>query len=432
MNYMLSNTNKYIIVFNGLGMFKYPQYLTYISSVNAEIINFEEDNKKNRDFYEHIINENNNKAMLLKNTFFLKHGELESAFEIIMSLQVNSRVIGVLNLHEIHVKQAAVIAQLLDLPNIGEKAMECCTNKYIQRITFRELSPKFKLSVNKDYSFDFDFPIVVKPIDKHSSINVVKCSSAKELEELLIDYDEEIFLMEEWISGTEFSIESIVERGKIVFSGVTKKATNEQFSRHFVEIGHTVPATVTLSISEQITKFNETVVERLKFGSGVVHLEVKVDNKGQLYLIEVAARNPGDSIMALYNLAYGFSFEKAIVDVILDNNVSFNKKAIRFAREMYVDLSVSNISKMHSEFPRSKITELWNHEFREHEFVCNSEHESEIHEIVVFKQKCEEVYDIKNSYDRRVSILMSAPTLDKLDELTSSIQKEYNERNIIL
>jgi hypothetical protein len=48
-------------------------------------------------------------------------------------------------------------------------------------------------------------------------------------------------LVEERVEGQEYSVESLVCRGEVVFASATRKQTNETRRRTFVELSHTVP-----------------------------------------------------------------------------------------------------------------------------------------------------------------------------------------------
>ena len=64
-----------------------------------------------------------------------------------------------------------------------------------------------------------------------------------ELAAQLDDYPaQETILVEQMITGQEYSVESLTQDGKTLFSSVTRKETTDVDSQYFVEMAHTVPA----------------------------------------------------------------------------------------------------------------------------------------------------------------------------------------------
>ena len=85
------------------------------------------------------------------------------------------------------------------------------------------------------------FPAVVKPASRTSSWGVVAVRDLAELGRALADFhDHEIVLVEELVAGQEYSVESLVQHGSIVFASATTKETQAN-GRTFVELSHSVP-----------------------------------------------------------------------------------------------------------------------------------------------------------------------------------------------
>ena len=87
------------------------------------------------------------------------------------------------------------------------------------------------------------FPAVVKPATRHSSQGVCTVHDRAELAAQLDDYPaQETILVEQKITGQEYSVESLIQDGKPLFASVTRKETTDVDSQYFVEMAHTVPA----------------------------------------------------------------------------------------------------------------------------------------------------------------------------------------------
>jgi phosphoribosylamine-glycine ligase len=91
---------------------------------------------------------------------------------------------------------------------------------------------------------DVDFPAVVKPVGRHSSSGVAMVDDLDSLRQQLTTYPEhETLLVETKVIGQEYSVESLVQHGEVIFSSATRKDTNDTHTSNFVELAHTVPTT---------------------------------------------------------------------------------------------------------------------------------------------------------------------------------------------
>jgi hypothetical protein len=143
--------------------------------------------------------------------------------------------------------------------------------------------------------------------------------SLEVLYEILQHYPpEEALLLEACVHGRKFSVETVVQRGKIVFENITQKRTNETESRFFVEMAHTIPAINLTEEEEQLLLaanraiINRAIIAHLDFQDGIAHGEYRVTASQQVYMMEIAARNPGDAILQLYLLATGEALEPTL------------------------------------------------------------------------------------------------------------------------
>lgn len=77
---------------------------------------------------------------------------------------------------------------------------------------------------------DLDYPIIVKPTDRSGSRGICKLQDRKGLREAVEHAQEESFenqvLVEEYVTGTEYSVEYISYQGEHHFLAMTLKRTN--------------------------------------------------------------------------------------------------------------------------------------------------------------------------------------------------------------
>jgi biotin carboxylase len=243
---------------------------------------------------------------------------------------------GVCVLREEYVEPGAVVADLLGLASPGLRAARVCRNKYLQRrylSAYGPLSTLVEPGRRADWS---SFPVVVKPVGRLASSGVRLVTGPAQLPDCLSGYDpDEALLFEERVTGQEYSVESLSSGGKVLYAGITEKRTTEHGSEFFVEMGHTTPADVPWATAEQMIATHEEVLDRLAFDTGMAHAEYRVTPAGRVALTEIAARPPGDSIMALHWLATGAPLEDAVVGLAVGEAVT-HPEPTRYARQVYL------------------------------------------------------------------------------------------------
>lgn len=100
-------------------------------------------------------------------------------------------------------------------------------------------------------------------------------------------------LVEQYIDGRELSLEGFVWGRRLHVVALTDKVTTGP--PHFVEIGHTQPASLSWSEAEAAMEAARAGVRALGLDRCPIHAEIKM-MKGSPYLIEIGARLGGDFI----------------------------------------------------------------------------------------------------------------------------------------
>jgi biotin carboxylase len=167
---------------------------------------------------------------------------------------------------------------------------------------------------------------VLKPADRAGSVGVQLLAAGDELTTAWLEARDDsrdplvprrplrrAFLLEERLSGPEFSVECLVAHGKLIFSNVTAKHVLP--GRHPVELGHDLPAAVDDQVHGGLLAGMAQLVAACQFGTGMLHGEWILTEAGPA-LVECAARPPGDKILRLLDLAYGCRFATLLVDLL--------------------------------------------------------------------------------------------------------------------
>ena len=229
---------------------------------------------------------------------------------------------------------ASYVARNLELPTNSEYCIEASSNKYEMRKAFKENNvsvPKFfEISEGDsiDIIKDIKYPIIVKPTDRSGSRGITKLENSNGLEEAIDKAIECSFekkaIVEEYIEGNEYSMECISFNGEHKMLAVTKKYTTG--APHFIETGHMEPSDLS---EEEIFKAKEEIfkaLDALDVQMGASHSEFKVDDEGNIRIIEIGSRMGGDCIGSdLVRLSTGYDFTKMVIQTALGEVPNYSK-----------------------------------------------------------------------------------------------------------
>ena len=217
------------------------------------------------------------------------------------------------------------VAAALSLPCNSPEAVRNSTDKHAMRLAFEknhDPSPK-SILVNDIHDISVDslhFPVIVKPLDRSGSRGITKLIGPEHLEEAIETAKacgfQKQALIEEFAEGAEYSVESISWQGKHTILAVTEKFTTG--SPHFIETGHLEPAGLSEQMKEKVSRTVTHALDSLGITMGAGHSEVKIDDRGEIRIIEIGGRMGGDLIGSdLVPLSIGYDFVKAVIDCAL-------------------------------------------------------------------------------------------------------------------
>ena len=197
-----------------------------------------------------------------------------------------------------------------------------CTNKFEMRKCFSSAhipTPMFaKTDCINDEVKRMAYPLIVKPTDRSGSRSITKVYNENELNDAISravnDSFEKKAIVEEYISGDEYSFEAISYKGKHHFLTITKKYTTGE--PNFIETGHMQPADLSAETTENVKKMIFSALDALGIQNGASHSEFRISKNGDVRIIEIGARMGGDCIGSdLVWLSTGYDFLKMVIDV---------------------------------------------------------------------------------------------------------------------
>ncbi|MGR4880855.1 acetyl-CoA carboxylase biotin carboxylase subunit family protein [Streptomyces sp. LARHCF249] len=334
-------------------------------------------------------------------------------------------IVGAYAVGETLVEPTGLLGDALGLPGPGLRATRACRSKYLQRWYLDEFSPASLVippGEREDTALDgLPYPVVAKPATRHSSSGVVTIADAAELRAELAGYPEyETLLVEQKVEGHEYSVESLVQGGEIVFTSVTSKETTESDARSFVELSHSVPS-ARPGVDGQLLDANRRLLQTLGFRDGIAHAEWRTGADGRAYLMEVAARTPGDGLLALYHLATGRPLEPEIVKIALGEPADYPAPR-RWTRQVYLDHTPGTLENVSVDWPG--IDPVWVGEGGIWPEITPGEADdpAALRAVLVLKEKGARLSPLASSDDRAVTFLIDAPSAQELDELERRVR----------
>lgn len=207
---------------------------------------------------------------------------------------------------DIAMPTVAYVSEKLGLPSIGSKLATLYTNKYLMREFCREHAmpyPKYRQcrSAGEAVAFFRNLEkkkMIIKPLDSNSSRGVFTIVSEEMVEPhfaqaIVFSKVNQAVLCEEYIEGTEFTVDGVVVNGKHYSLAISKKkhyaynpniACELYFSEEDEEYDY-------VRLREQ----NDRFVEMSGLPFGFTHAEYKYNGK-EFVLIEIGARGGGNFI----------------------------------------------------------------------------------------------------------------------------------------
>lgn len=220
----------------------------------------------------------------------------------------------------------ARVAKELGLRFISEETAVWSTDKYQMKQRFIEGGipcARGKVIKSVDEAIDLDFPLILKPRDNSGSRGVILCRDMQALQNAMdeaLQYTRlDTVLVEEFIEGPEYSIESLHYNGKSEVVQFTEKRTTP--FPYNVELGHIQPANLTDKHKEEIRRIITNIGDTLHFENCPSHTELKINERG-VYVIETSPRLGGDYITStLTPLSTGVNLEDQLLNIALGKEV---------------------------------------------------------------------------------------------------------------
>lgn len=180
------------------------------------------------------------------------------------------------------------------------------------------------------------FPLVVKPVDSMGGRGTVKVNSVKALSEAAIEAVNFSrcgqVIAEEYIEGSEFSLDAIIKNGEIFICGNADR--HIFFPPYFVEMGHTMPSNYPEQVQKDVEKVFCQGIKAIGIENGAAKGDIKFSipesgkiEDGKSVIGEIAARLSG-GYMSGWTFPYSSDF--SAIDAAIDIACNLEWKPINY------------------------------------------------------------------------------------------------------
>lgn len=239
----------------------------------------------------------------------------------------------------------AEVAAALGLPGLHPDAARRATHKVDRQECFQRAkvpAPRFARADSVETALkqadQLGWPFVIKPADSAGSRGVQLIKDAEQLtaavEEIRGISKDPSFLMEEYLEGTEHSIEGMVLDGEVIWTGFSDRNYDKKhiYAPYFLEDGDTLPTVLSDAMLDRVKAVSTQAVRALGIDFGPVKGDILIDAEGPK-VFEMAARLSGDYFcdvtVPLHN---GINLLEAVMDQALGLPVDRERLQPRFNR----------------------------------------------------------------------------------------------------
>lgn len=241
------------------------------------------------------------------------------------------------------VPTAAYVSERMNLRGIPYDVALKFRNKVIMKEEAQKLgvkTAKFFVINNKEDAYahlsEMNFPVVIKPSDSSASRGITKVYCEADVTDS-IDYalqysrNQEI-IIEEYIEGALFSVDAFTMNGKVTNLDIGY-ARNFELDDKFITkeiINVNAEDAVLDPMAKAVLDTNKCLIEGFGYPFGISHAEYVVNEKGEVYLIEAAARGGGNISTTVVPAATGINvvelYAHLMLGVISDAEIHIERK----------------------------------------------------------------------------------------------------------
>lgn len=240
-----------------------------------------------------------------------------------------------LNDSEYYLEFSNVFARKLGLYALSDEQISWVRDKVDMKKRFRQIgldTVMFKEINNKDELKDFFVSngckrIIFKPRRGMNSIETYMINSLEDIENLDIDITPGKYMAEEFCYDHEWSIESLVQDGKVLDSYVTYIPNPTIWASISNDLNCHMTVTQIPSYFKFVPKkFIQQIVSGMDLKDGVMTIEVFISDDGNVKASELGWRLPGCQATLNHSYSYGIDIYNILLDIAIHKKVNLEYK----------------------------------------------------------------------------------------------------------
>ena len=232
---------------------------------------------------------------------------------------------------EVGMRSAALVCDYYKLPGINLKNIEGLTNKSEQRRIWTEKGspcPKWKVVSSLEEAFAaieiIGYPAIIKPTESAGSRAVTRIDSLDDFEKYvahaLANSRDGNAIIEEFIVGQEYSVESFWHHGKALILTISERKLINSVTAYEIRT-----AQLTVAQREIIENAVYKSLKDLDFNAGPAHTEIILTADNRVFLVETAGRGGGFMVCdGLVPLTTSFDITRASVMAAVGEHVDLS------------------------------------------------------------------------------------------------------------
>ncbi len=246
-----------------------------------------------------------------------KEWNLTDMVHAVSYLARSVKIDRIVPLDDFDVEKAALLREHLRIGGMGDTTARYFRDKLAMRSKARDGGlpiPRFVGVINYDeiraFMAEIPPPYVLKPRTQAGAIGIKKINHEAEIWPLLeaLGDRQSYYLLEEFLPGTIWHVDSIVDSSKVLWALVSR------YARPPLEVSHEGRVFCTQNVvygsteEKALKKLNATVLKTLGLVRGVSHTEyIQSAADGQFYFLETSARVGGAHIAEMIEAASGLN-----------------------------------------------------------------------------------------------------------------------------
>ncbi|EJD8499346.1 TPA: ATP-grasp domain-containing protein [Staphylococcus pseudintermedius] len=299
-----------------------PEYLDFYENISKEFLYIVPEYKKD-------------KFIRQENIYFVDSYDIDFLIELCEELIMKFDISKIISISEDSIYTAAYLNEYFNLKN-NQSIFSALF--YTDKLYMRRLLKKSDIKIPNFFKVDsyaglidtldkvnIEYPLLLKPRNEAAAIGIYKLNNEEELK-YMKDKDLSNYICEEFVPHIKvYTTDGIIENGKITNFFI------HEYEEDILSSFKTTKSTIVRTFNEYTSK--SSLVDKLYSQSQKIadlsnkenvenlfpfHFEWFLDDQGNIYFCEGAARFGGGDIPTLINLAYDVDIKKKYWDLLLN------------------------------------------------------------------------------------------------------------------